>query len=543
VLSELSVRDLGVIEDLTIAFGPGMTALTGETGAGKTLVVEALGLALGARATAGLVRAGADEAFVEARFTTEEPDGATEVVLARALPAGGRSKAWIDGRPVPLGALGDAAKTLIDIHGQHDQQSLLSSRAQRRALDAFAGSDTRELRGARARLSDLEERIAALGGDPAQRSRELDMLRYQVAEIDQAHLDDPDEEAALSAEEDRLADLGAHREAAQQALQALDAGPDDGAIGLLGAAVGAFGGRSAFGPWEARLRASGAELADVASDLRAAAETWEDDPAALAEVQARRRLLGDLRRKYGSSIADVMAFGDQARRRYSDLSGSTEEMAALEAERDEARRALREAEIRLGDRRRRAAPDLAEAAGARLATLAMQEARFAVEVHPEGLGEPVVFLLGANPGEPPQPMAQVASGGELARAMLALRLVTATGPPTMVFDEVDAGVGGAAALALGGALAEVAVGKQVLVVTHLAQVAAFADRQLAVRKVVRDHRTVTEIEALGHDERLTELSRMLSGHAESDKARAHAAELLAGARRSIESTTVEGAIV
>ena len=546
MLSELRVRDLGVIEDLTLRLGPGMTALTGETGAGKTLLVEALELVLGGRGAPGLVRAGAAEAVVEARFVVGGPsggaddgdDGGVEIVLARSVPAAGRSRAWLDGRMVPLTALVEAGRELVDIHGQHDHQSLLSAAAQRRALDQFAGCDPGPRQAARAALEGIDRRLATLGGDAHQRAREADVLRHQVDEIEAAAIDDPDEEAALAAEEERLADLAAHRDAAASALVELTGGTTDAAaLDLLGQAAAALTGRPAFNQWAERLRGALAELGDVASDLRSVVETWEDDPVRLAEVQARRQRLADLRRKYGATLADVVDFAAQARARLAAIEGAAAEAGVLESRRAEAADSLAQAEEALGRARREAAPRLAEAAGERLRTLAMAGARFEVAVDPEGPGDGVRFLLGANPGEPVQPLARVASGGELARAMLALRLVAAGGPPTMVFDEVDAGVGGTAALALARALREVADGRQVLVVTHLAQVAAFADRQVSVAKVARDARTVTLAAERTGEDRVVELSRMLSGHPDSETARAHAAELLAVAARPAVSTT------
>lgn len=520
MLTELRVRDLGVVEDLTLRLGPGMTALTGETGAGKTLLVEALHLVLGGRPAPGLVRAGADEAVVEARFVT----GADEAVLARAVPASGRSRAWVDGRMATAGALADAARDLVDIHGQHEQQSLVSARAQRRALDGFAGADAGPWRAARDRVEEIDRRLAELGGDEHRRAREVDVLRHQVAEIAAAGLHDPDEDESLRAEEERLGDLSSHREVAADALG--DLGDGGGALEPLGRAVSALAGRPAFAEWAVRLRAVQAELDDVAGDLRSVLEGWQDDPARLAEVQARRQHLADLRRKYGATLAEVVAYGEAAAAQLAELEGAAAAAEALEARRAGAREDVAREAAALAAVRRDAAPRLAAAVASRLRELAMPGARLEVAVG-GAAGEEVTFLLGANPGEPVQPLARVASGGELARAMLALRLVAAGGPATMVFDEVDAGVGGAAAQALGRALAEVAADRQVLVVTHLAQVAAFADHQVVVEKSTRDGRTVTAARGADGRARVLELSRMLSGRPDSATARAHAEELLA----------------
>ena len=554
MLTELHVRDLGVVRDLTLELGPGMTALTGETGAGKTLLVHALQLVLGGRAVPGLVRAGADEALVEARFVLATPDGAggrgaaasdgpVEITLARAVPTSGRSRAWIDGRMAPVSALAEMGAGLVDIHGQHDQQSLLATAGQRAALDQFARSDLEPLARARRQRAALMARLEELGGDARERARQMDLLRYQTAEITAAAIDDPAEEEALGAEEERLAGLAALREAAAVAVAALEAdevpGGAPGAAARIGEAVAALGGPGPLLGWERRLRAVAAELADVASDLRGVVDTWEDDPERLAAVQERQRSLAALRRKYGETLADVVAFGQAAAAELRALEHHEREAAALEEQRRVADEEVATAEAALRRARSDAAPRLADAVTERLADLAMPDARLEVTVGEDGPGDGVQLLLAANRGEPPQPLARVASGGELARTMLALRLVVEGGAPTMLFDEVDAGVGGTAALALAAALRDVARGRQVLVVTHLAQVAAFADRHVSVRKGVDDGRTVTAAGVLDGEGRVVELSRMLSGHPESATARAHAEELLLAAHGVAASTPAQ----
>ena len=526
MLTDLHVRDLGVIEDLNLTFGSGMTALTGETGAGKTLVVTALQLVLGGRANAGMVRTGAPEALVEARFVVGEGDDAREVILTRSVPAEGRSRAWVDGRMAPLGALGEAASELVEIHGQHEHRALVAPAAQRNVLDAFAGTDLSRVRAIRSQLHALDESLAALGGDPQQRAREADVLRYQVEEIAHAHLEDPDEEAALRLEEDRLADASAYREAALEALELVDGAGEGGAVDQLGRAGGALGDRAAFAAYRTRLAAAAVELSDVAHTLRDEVEGWEDDPQRLATVQERRRLLAELRRKYGEDLAAVMAFGREGAVRLAALENAEGEAARLHEERGRRLEELADAEAAVRQVRTKAAGKFGTRVGERLGALAMAGARLEVRVAPDGAGEPVELALGANVGEAVQPLARAASGGELARAMLAIRLVGLGGPQTMVFDEVDAGVGGAAALALGDALHEVGRDRQVLVVTHLAQVASQADAQITVVKGTARGRTVTKATAVDGEERVTELSRMLSGHPDSDAARAHARELL-----------------
>ncbi|HEY1635031.1 MAG TPA: DNA repair protein RecN [Acidimicrobiales bacterium] len=536
MLLELGVRDLGVIDRLSVVLGPGMTALTGETGAGKTLLVEALELLVGGRADPLLVRPGADESVVEGRF---ELDG-EEVVLARSIPVGGRSRGWLDTRMVPASALAETGAALVDLHGQHAHQSLLAQAAQRDALDAFGGVDHSPIDEARARLTSIEESLAGLGGDARSRARELDLLGFQLEELDDASLADPDEDGNLAREEEALAGATAHREAAATALSALrgdgtgapSSGGAAGAVESLGAAVDAVAGRGPLAEVEARLRSLEAELADVATELRQAHEHLEDDPARLAVVRERRQLLAGLRRKYGDTLADVIAFGESARARRAELESHEERVAALEAERERAGQALVESEGAVGAARRAAAPRLARAVEANLHDLALPRARLEVMVGSTDPGDEVTFLLGANPGEPALPLAKVASGGELSRAMLATRLVLSEAPPTLVFDEVDAGVGGEAALAVGRALASLAGHHQVLVVTHLPQVAAFADHQVAVRKRERGGRTVAEVVPLDGAGRVVELSRMLSGLPESASGRHHAEELLTAAARA-----------
>jgi DNA repair protein RecN (Recombination protein N) len=539
VLSELRVRDLGVVEDLTLTFGPGLTALTGETGAGKTLVVGALQLLLGGRAHPGLVRAGANEALIEARFVLGEGGDEREVVLARAVPAEGRSHGWVDGRMANLGLLAGAAAELVEVHGQHEHRTLVNPAAQRAALDAFAGTDLGDLRAARRRLSALDEALAAFGGDPQERAREVDVLRHQVAEIEAAHLEDPDEDAALRRAEVLLADAAAHRDAAAAALALLDGtggAADDGVgregvVDELGTIMDLLGGREALAAFHERVASATVELSDLTRSLRDEMESWEVDPGRLGVVQERRRVLTDLRRKYGDDLGAVVAYGRSAAERLSALEQAEGDAARLEAERQACRAELAAAESAVRAVRRAAAAPFAREVEGRLASLAMAGARLEVAVADAGAGEPIELRLAANTGEPAQPLARAASGGELARAMLAIRLAGSPGPDggvpqTMIFDEVDAGVGGAAALALGAALHEVAARRQVLVVTHLAQVAAPADAQVAVVKETVRGRTVTTAFTVEGERRVTELSRMLSGHPGSDAAREHARELL-----------------
>ncbi|HEX6568731.1 MAG TPA: DNA repair protein RecN [Acidimicrobiales bacterium] len=541
MLVELAVRDLGVIAELRLLLGTGMTVVTGETGAGKTMVVDAIELLVGGRADPALVRTGADEAWVEGRFVRgdgahEDADAPAEVVVARAIPRSGRSRAYIDGRLATASELADLGARLVDLHGQHAHQSLLHPQAQRNALDRFGDVDLAPLRAARVAVHDLLDELGRLGGDERSRARELDLVRYQVDEIDAAAITGPDEDAALEAEEDALADAAAHREAAAAALAALSGDGADASVDAaasaadaVGVAVASLSGRRPFDAAEGRLRALAAELSDVTADVRAVGEAIDEDPERLERVRERRHLLRELRRKYGETLADVTAEGERLRARLAEIEDHDRRAAELDGELARARKVEAAAAAEVAAARRAAAPHLAGRIQENLTALAMAKAVVAIEVRGDDPGDDVEVLLAANPGTPPLPLAKVASGGELARTMLALRLVLTDAPPTLVFDEVDAGIGGSAAVAVGRALARLGHEHQVLVVTHLPQVAAYADAQVRVAKQSDEVATVSHASMLDDDERVIELSRMLSGQPDSDTARVHAAELLATA--------------
>ena len=527
-----------------------MTALTGETGAGKTLLVEALQLLLGGRADPMLVRPGAVEAIVEGRFCYPGADGGAdggaeggaEVVLSRVVPAEGRSRAYVDGRMVTAGVLSDLGQDLVDLHGQHAHQSLSSVAAQRQALDTFAGADGTRRQAARAELAQVEKLMAEVGGNQAARTREMEFLRYQLSELEAASIAGPGEDGALAEEEERLAGAASHRQAAQSSYEAIVG--EDGVLDRLGDVLGALSGHRPLSTVNDRLRGVAAELADAGAELREAGEALEDDPARLARVVERRALLRELRRKYagpGGDLAAVLAFQAEAASRLLQLEELEGAAAGLSRRYDQAMAELRAASEELGAVRREAASRLGRAVESELRTLAMPRARFEVQVSEghggaslgELAGEDVAFLLSANPGAPVLPLAKVASGGELARAMLALRLVLLSrspdSPTTLVFDEVDAGVGGEAAVAIGRALARLGQRYQVVVVTHLAQVAAFAQCQVAVRKQESGDTTAAAAVIVQGHERVIELSRMLSGQPGSGTARVHAEELLLSA--------------
>lgn len=536
MITELRVKDLGVIEELTLQFQTGLTAVTGETGAGKTLVVGAIGLLIGARADTGVVRTGAPEARVDGRF--EDKDG-DEVVLGRAVPAEGRSRAYVDGAPATVASLADVAEELIEMHGQHDHQSLLTPATQREALDAFGQISTERTESAHAAVRALEAEIGELGGDVHARAREIDLLRHQLNEIEAAGISSVDEEADLEVEEDLLADATAHREAAWAAREALSG--EGGAADHAGSAVAALTDHAPLAHLLDRARAVAADIDDLSLEISRIAESLTDDPERLATVQTRRQLLRELRRKYGDALQDVIEFQSESARRLAFLEGAAARSAELEGELAIARDELVAALDELAAARRDAAGPLAAAVQAALRELAMPRAEVRISVEGPGGGD-VGFLLAANPGDEARPLSKVASGGELSRTMLALRLVLvgaarpsgmarrneapAAVSRTLVFDEVDAGIGGQAAIAVGRALAGVAKTHQVLVVTHLPQVAAFADHQIAVTKVDVSGRASTRASLVEGPERVVELSRMLSGQPASESARDHAAELL-----------------
>jgi DNA repair protein RecN (Recombination protein N) len=528
VLTELHIENLGVIERLELMLGPGLTALTGETGAGKTMLVEAIELLVGGRADATVVRHGANEARVDGRFVSA--DG-TETVLSRVVPASGRSRAYVNGRLATVSLLTEMSADTIDLHGQHAHQNLLSVVTQRAALDDYGKIDLGPLRATRGRLAEIDAALATLGGDERARAREIDLLRYQVDELDAANVVDPDEDALLDTEESVLADAVAHRESGSTAHGLL--GDDDGARDLLGGALAAIDGRQPYVRQAARLHELLAEIDDLVAELRDIADGIDESPDRLVELRERRQQLKDLQRKYGADLDAVMAFHAEAEDRLRELESFDERAAALDVERQSVLAEERSAALAVGVARRKAAPKLAAAVQKRLRKLAMPNAAVGVEVgeHADDYpGDRVQFLLAANPGSPMLPLTRVASGGELARAMLALRLVlseatAAGGHDTLVFDEVDAGIGGEAAQAVGDALAALSEHHQVLVVTHLAQVAAVAHSHVAVSKKVKKGATFAAARRLEEGERVDEVARMLSGSA-TESAREHARELL-----------------
>ncbi|WP_193608046.1 DNA repair protein RecN [Nocardioides lijunqiniae] len=572
MIEEIRIGSLGVIDASALELGPGLTVITGETGAGKTMIVTALGLLLGGRADTGAVRTGAKTARVEGVVTVSDVRGLAEaveqaggvveddrVVLARNVSAEGRSRAFVGGASVPVATLSDVAQPLVAVHGQSDQHRLLQARAQREALDRFGAAKLAKATSAYAalheRLESVEAELVEVVATARERAREADLLRFGLEEVE-AVSPEPGEDAVLAAEESRLgfADtLRAAAETAREALSSEQEAPD--ALATTSAARLALDGvrehDKEAGDLADRLAEVTYLLSDVAADVASYASRIDTDPARLASVSERRAALTALTRKYGDTVDEVLAWAKESSARLLDLDSTDERISTLKAERETLRAGLATAGGALSQVRQDAARRLAKLVSQELTLLAMPVAQLTVAVT-QTEGEPaegrraplrvgerwlryaahgideVELLLAANTGSEPRPLGKGASGGELSRVMLAIEVALAgTSPvPTFVFDEVDAGVGGAAAVEVGRRLAQLAQTAQVLVVTHLPQVAAYADRHVVVEKSSDGSVTSSGLTVLDDAARERELSRMLAGLTDSDTALAHARELL-----------------
>ncbi|MCE4947015.1 MULTISPECIES: DNA repair protein RecN [Streptomyces] len=578
----MRIRSLGVIDDAVVELSPGFTAVTGETGAGKTMVVTSLGLLLGGRADPALVRIGAKAAVVEGRIAlassspaavraeeagAELDDGA--LLISRTVSAEGRSRAHVGGRSVPVGLLGELADDLVAVHGQTDQQGLLRPARQRQALDRYAGDAVAgplaKYTAAHRRLRTVAAELDELTTRARERAQEADLLRFGLDEIAAAE-PLPGEDVELSAEAERLGHAEALASAATVAHAALAGNPEDPeGIDATTLVAGAHRGLEAVRGHDQELAALadrlgelGILMADVATELAGYADGLDADPLRLAAVEERRATLNHLTRKYGEYGKDttaVLAWSEQSAARLAELDGDDDRITELAAERDGLRAELGELAQQLTDARTASAEHFAAAVTTELGELAMPHARVSVAIRqtelpedaddadgievngrsvaygPAGADE-VEILMAPHPGAPPRPIAKGASGGELSRVMLAVEVVFAGSDPvpTYLFDEVDAGVGGKAAVEVGRRLARLAKSAQVVVVTHLPQVAAFADRQLLVEKTNDGSVTRSGVTVLEGEDRIRELSRMLAGQEDSETARAHAEELLETAR-------------
>ncbi|WP_370065038.1 DNA repair protein RecN [Streptacidiphilus sp. MAP5-3] len=560
----MRIRALGVIDDAVVELAPGFNVVTGETGAGKTMVVTSLGLLLGGRADAALVRNGAERAVVEGRVALPAESPAAEraleagaeldegaLLLSRTVSAEGRSRAHVGGRTVPVSLLQTLGEDLFAVHGQSDQQRLLQPARQRGALDRYAGASVAEplaaYQSAYRRLRAVATTLDELTTRARERAQEADLLRFGLDEIAAAEPREQ-EDVELAAESERLGHADALSTAATLAHGALAGDPADPDVvdaSLLVAqakraldAVRSHDER--LGALADRVGEVSYLLADIAQELAGYAEDLDADPARLAAVEERRAVLAHLVRKYGSAaggLAGVLAWNEQSGARLVELDGDDERIEGLQAEHESLTQTVSELAEQLSAARHAAAETFAKAVTAELTELAMPHARVSfgltrtAEFGPYGVDE-VEVLLAPHPGAAPRPIAKGASGGELSRVMLAVEVVFAGADPvpTYLFDEVDAGVGGKAAVEIGRRLAKLARTSQVVVVTHLPQVAAFADRHLVVEKTVDGTVTRSGVKTLTDEERVRELSRMLAGLEDSELGRAHAEELLAAAR-------------
>ncbi|GIF00945.1 DNA repair protein RecN [Paractinoplanes rishiriensis] len=581
VLEELRITGLGVIDDTTLKLTTGMNVITGETGAGKTMVVTGLGLLFGGRADAGRVRADPGRAVVEGRLRlrgtladtvqtriTEagaEVDDDGSVLLSRTVTIEGRSRAHVGGRSMPVAMLGEVGEQVLAVHGQSDQLRLLRPAEQRGALDRFAGPEHEKLletyREAFGRWRQVVDDLADRRRNARARSQEADLLKLGLDEINRVD-PQPGEDDELRTEVQRLEHAEGLRVAAATAAQALAGGVETAddtldATQLLGTARRTLEAQSSVDPslsdLAQRIEEAATLVGDVSAELSAYLSSLDADPARLEQIYERRAVLRGLTRKYADDVEGVIAWADNARSRLAALDTSDELLEELDKERQRLAAQVGELAVRLTTARAEAATRFSEAVSVELAGLAMPHARVEVAVlpRPAGKDDPTVTVDGAelgvgpdgadevelrlraHPGAPSLPLQKGASGGELSRVMLAIEVVFAGagGPPTLVFDEVDAGVGGTAAVEIGRRLARLARTHQVLVVTHLPQVAAFADRHLVVAKDTGGAITTSGVRIVEETERARELARMLAGLPDSDLGIAHAEELLAVAAR------------
>ncbi len=567
MIEEIHIRDLGIITDARLPLEPGFSVLTGETGAGKTMVVTALGMLLGARSDASSVRNGAKNALAEAVIrlprghralalaeeaggTTEEIDEqSSELLLARTVNASGRSRAHVGGCSAPIGTLAQIGQSLVAVHGQSDQLRLKSPAEQRQSLDLYAGEELASLlekyrenyeryRAAAAELKEVRENSRA-------RALEAQSLQGALEEIAAVN-PRAGEEDELKAEMVKLMNVEALRIASATALTALSgseysSGEEANVMGLLDAARSALQGQASADEELAALEARVNELmiltTDIASDLSSYAASLDvEGPERLAQVQTRRAQLATLMRKYGADIAEVLEWAEESRARLDTLVDDPQRQETLETDLVQLRKVLGEQAEELTNMRRAAAQKLADAVSEELTALAMPNASLVVEVaEAEKFSvhgrDTVTFMMAPHRTAVPRPLGKGASGGELSRVMLALEVVLAEVDPvpTFIFDEVDSGVGGKAAIEIGRRLAMLARHVQVLVVTHLPQVAAFADQHILVLK--NDDASLSKVQVLTEEERVVELARMLSGHDQSESAREHARELLEAGRQ------------
>jgi DNA repair protein RecN (Recombination protein N) len=556
VITLLRISGFALIDELELSLGPGLTVITGETGAGKSIVVDALALLRGGRASVEVIRTGREEARVEAAIelphdaplraslAAEGRDVEGELLIRRSVARSGRSRIHLGGVLAAAGDLARAVGGLVDIASQHDQQTLTDPEQQLAILDDFAATQAlrAEMTAAHQAMHEAEAELRRFDADARTRTEREDLLRYQLAEIEGAHLADPREDELLKAERERLRGAEKFQTAAARGEDVLYAG-EDAAAGRIASVVRELAPLGVLDPTLAplveRLREAEAQVEDVARELARYGEGIRADPGRLAEIEERLFLMSRLCRKHGGTLADVLA-------RAAGMATELGEVESFEAGLAARREAVVAAEARarsaataLSTARRNAAEGLEQRVGAVLGELALGSARLPISIEARyELGasgaDRVRFLFAPNPGEPPRPLAKIASGGELSRVMLAMKQALAKSDQvlTYVFDEVDAGVGGAVAEAIGRKLKVLSGDRQVLVITHLPQIAVFADAHFRVTKKVADERTTVSVDRLGEKDRAAEITRMLSGASKSKQAAAHADEMLRRARAS-----------
>ncbi len=560
MLRELRIENLLLIERAELRLGEGLNAITGETGAGKTVLAHSLDLLMGGKARAQIVRPGAGEAWVEGVFDLPQgllgepelaeiaerlPEGAGEIVLGRRVSASGRTSAFLAGRSATAADLRLLGARLLAFYGQHEHRKLTISSAQADVLDGFAGAAHLALReryrAAHRECGRLAAELAELRERDGSRERELDLCRFELAEIEEV-APDPAEQAGLEAERERLRHAEGLREAAAGALAGAVGADEDGggaagalaqAEALLQGAAGVDGDLDALGE---RVAALAVELGDVAAGLRAYLDRVEADPGHLAEVEERLEAVDRLARKHGGSVESVLVHAERCREQVERLEGAEQRGAEAGAALAEAEAARAELAAKLSEGRRGAVEPLRERVAAELEQLAMPGAglEVALDPHPEGFGpngaETVELLLAPNPGIEPAPLRDAASGGELSRVMLALTgLGEGAGAGTLVFDEIDAGVGGETARVVGERLRALGEGRQVLCITHLPQVASLAATHFRLRKDLSGERATATVERLDGEDVVAEIRRMLGGEGGGLAAERHARELLAAA--------------
>lgn len=569
MLSEIDVRNYALIERLSLRFGNGFNVLTGETGAGKSLVIDCVGLVIGGRASSESVRAGCDSAVVEAVFNISdvpdveallleqgidpEPDGT--LIVTREVSRQGRSRCRLNGRIVTLTALSAIGERLVDIYGQHEYQSLARPSRHIGLLDAFGGARLEQVRDSVRQLYEewrgCEEELAELRQHARERAQRADLLAFQVNEIESANLE-PGEDVHLVAEQTVLANAESLYDAVVRAYSLIyeSSYPDiASARDMLGEALEELDNASRIDGTLTSLAESLSALCDHTTEISRALREYRDsiefDPERLAEVEERLSAISRLKRKYGDSLADVIDHGQLAREELESMTGAGRRVDELEGRSAALSEELGNCASKLSAMRCEIAAELEKEVSRELRDLSMPHAVFKVDVGRKRDGHEIVvdgtpvvigpdgfdnveFLFSANPGEEPRPLARIASGGEMSRVMLAIKsvLAVADAMPTMVFDEVDAGIGGEAAIAVASKLANIGKVRQVLAVTHLPQIAAVADNHYAVSKLERSGRTEVTVEKLDIEERVTEVARMLAGEAPSSVTVAHAREML-----------------